>query len=538
LKRLFFVILILLPSAFNLLPAGAQPLNSIFENNTLVSFDKYVYGLDSAFHTSMRPYLVTDMRKTFDYDSIVKSYKISKYADKKALNLIFNRSLIVLNKKDYGFTIDPLFDWGTGYDFKNNSNTWINTRGFLVTGYLGKNFAFATTFYETQAKVPLWINDYVSLRDVMPGQGMVKPFGNGAWDYGNASGYISWSPSKFFNFQLGHGKQFWGDGYRSLILSDFSLYHPYIMLDVQFWKIKYLVMYSEFTHPDAVLYNTSGDPIYARKYSTMHYLSFTPRKRWDISFFETIVWQSADSNVYRGFDPNYLNPIIFFQPIEYNLGSGDNVLMGLNLRFIVLKGFALYSQFVIDEFKYSEMISGKGWSGNKYAWQLGGKAFDVFGVNGLNLQTEFNLIRPYTYSHYTLVENYSNAKEPLAHPSGANIKEVVAIAKYNWNRLYFNAKYIWSAGGLDTAGLNFGKNIFLSYLTAPNEYGNYTTQGLYTTLNQLDLSVSYLLNPATNANFFVGATLRREKNSQMDKSYTYFNFGFRTSLRNLYYDFF
>jgi hypothetical protein len=212
--------------------------------------------------------------------------------------------------------------------------------------------------------------------------------------------------------------------------------------------------------------------------------------------------------------------------------------MGLNLRFIVLKGFALYSQFVIDEFKYSEMISGKGWSGNKYAWQLGGKAFDVFGVNGLNLQTEFNLIRPYTYSHYTLVENYSNAKEPLAHPSGANIKEVVAIAKYNWNRLYFNAKYIWSAGGLDTAGLNFGKNIFLSYLTAPNEYGNYTTQGLYTTLNQLDLSVSYLLNPATNANFFVGATLRREKNSQMDKSYTYFNFGFRTSLRNLYYDFF
>jgi hypothetical protein len=184
------------------------------------------------------------------------------------------------------------------------------------------------------------------------------------------------------------------------------------------------------------------------------------------------------------------------------------------------------------------MTAGNGWSGNKYAVQLGLKSFDLLGIKNLNLQTEMNLIRPYMYSHYNPVQNFSNAREPLAHPSGANIREVIGIAKYNYKRLYFNAKYVWSAGGLDDAGVNYGKNIFNDPSTAPNEYGNYITQGVYTTLSQFDFTLSYLINPATNANFFIGTTLRKEHNVDIDKMYNQWNFGFRTSLRNIYYDFF
>ena len=537
-KRIALFLIYLLPSAFSLLPMAAQPLNSIYENNSLVSFDRYVYKPDSIFHTSIRPYLVGDLVKKFNYDSVYGSYMIKRFAGRKAMNLIFNRNLIVLDEKDYGFTIDPLFDWGAGYDFKNKRNTWINTRGIIFKGYITRNVDFSTTFYETQSKVPLWISEYAGLRGIMPGQGRVKAFGSDAFDYANASGYISWSPSRYFNFQLGHGKQFYGDGYRSLILSDFSIYHPYFAFTTDFWKIKYQVMYSQFSHPDQVLYNTSGDPVYSRKFSTMHILSYSPSKRWEISLFEAVIWQPSDSNVNRGFDFNYLDPVIMLRPLEFNEGSGDNELLAFNLRYTPFKSTVLYGQLLFDEFKFKEMISGKGWAGNKYAWQLGIKSFDVAEIEGLNLQAEFNLIRPYTYSHYTLVENYSNGKEPLAHPSGANIKELVAIAKYNWKRVYFNAKYVWSAGGIDSAGINYGRNIFLNYLSAPNEYHNYTTQGLYTTLNQFDFTISYLLNPSTDANFFIGATLRREKNAKENLRYSYFSFGFRTSLRNLYYDFF
>lgn len=517
--------------------SNAQHQNSIYDNNSLVSFDKYIYSTDSIFHTSVRPYFIPEMQSAFAYDSIMESYDIVRFRGKKALDLIFNRNLIELKKEDFGFTLDPLFDFGVGGDPENNRSYWINTRGFLAQGYIGKNVAFSTSFYETQSKVPLWVNTYAASRGAVPGQGRYKGYGNDALDYANASGYVSWSPGKHFNFQLGHGKQFWGDGYRSMMLSDFSLSHPYLMVSTNFWKIRYVNLYSQFTHPD-LWYTAGGDLVYFKKYSTMHYLSYAPGKRWEISLFESIVWHANDSTYKRGFDLSYINPVIFFRPVEFNNGSGDNEMMGMNLRFTASKGIVLYGQFVIDEMKIKEFLSGDGWAGNKYAWQLGFRSFDLFKIKNLNLQAEYNLIRPYMYSHYNLVQSYSNAREPLAHPAGANTKEAVVIAKYNLRRLYFNARYVWEGTGLDESGINYGKNIFRNYQEAPEQYGNHTGQGLYTTLNQMDMSVSYLVNPSTNLNLYAGVTLRHEQNSAMDRRYTVLSFGIRTSLRNLYYDFY
>lgn len=525
----------------------AQPLNLKYENKSYVSPEKYIYSSDSAFHTSIRPFLDSDLREKTSYENYILSQYISRrnsssdntsVIEPTAFNLVFNRNFFIVRKKDYGFTIDPLFDFSFGFDAGNNRSCWTNTRGFIIEGSLGRNFAFSTQFYENQARVPLWIDNYVNSRGIIPGQGRVKAFGSNAWDYANASGYISWSPGKFFNFQFGHGKQFLGDGYRSLILSDHSLSHPYMMITTSFWKIKYVNIYSQFSHPDKIDHKASGDPVYSKKYSTMHYLSYVPWKKLNISLFESIMWSSGDSSYTRGFDFSYLNPVIFYRPVEFNLGSGDNALIGLNLRYSPLKWMTFYGQFVFDEFKIKEMTSGDGWNGNKYAWQLGLKTFDFLGVTDLELQAEYNLVRPYMYSHYDQVQNYSNAKESLAHPSGANIKEAVAIAKYNYKRLYLNIKYVWSGFGLDSAGINYGKNIFRNPQDLPNEYGNLTGQGLYTVLNQMDVSVSLLVNPSTNMNLFISYTLRTEQNSIMNNKYSYFGLGFRTSLRNLYNDFF
>lgn len=523
----------------------SQPLNSIYDNNRFVSFEKSVYDTDSLFHTSIRPYLISDIKRKTNNYSLLKSHYIQRFLrphtphrTSQTLNLVFNRNLVEVRKKDYGFTIDPLFDFGLGKDFRNERSTWINTRGFMVEGWFGKNFAFSTKFYETQSKVPLWIDNYVRRRYIMPGQGIAKDYSSGALDYANSSGYVSYSPGKYINFQLGHGKHFWGDGYRSMILSDHSLYHPYFMITSTFWKIRYVNLYSQFSHPDIKAYQGSGDPVFAKKYNTMHYLSFIPWKKFNISIFESITWMASDTSFHRGYDFNYLNPIIFYRPVEFNISGGDNAMMGMNLRYSPLSWLTFYSQFVFDEMKVKELVAGNGWMGNKHAWQLGFKSFDILGIQNLNFQAEYNLIRPYMYSHYNQLQNYSNAKEPLAHPSGSNIKEAVAIAKYNYKRLYFNLKYVWSATGLDSAGINYGKNIFNNPQTAPKEYGNFTGQGIYTTLNQVDGSVAFLVNPSTNANIYLETTYRTEKNSGMDNSYLQISFGFRTSLRNLYYDFY
>jgi hypothetical protein len=79
-------------------------------------------------------------------------------------------------------------------------------------------------------------------------------------------------------------------------------------------------------------------------------------------------------------------------------------------------------------------------------------------------------------------------------------------------------KYVWSGSGLDSSEISYGKNIFRVYGDHPFEYGNITGQGLYTTLNQLDASVSYLVNPSTNMNIFVSATIRKEENYKNEKT--------------------
>jgi len=515
----------------------SQPLLYRYENRSLVSVDKIVYNADNLFHTSVRPFIVNELDSTAGYTEKMIEYHIT--TDSKLKEILLNRNFIIIKGDDFKITADPLFDFGYGYDFEQKRSQWINTRGFIVDGTLGKNFAFSTTFRETQARLPAWVIDYVFRRHTIPGQGWLKSYaGRTALDFANASGYISWSPGKFFNLRAGHGKNFLGDGYRSLLLSDCSYYYPYFMVTTTFWKIKYVNIWSQFSHPDIIAYRGKGDAIFAKKYSAMHYLSFIPWNKLNFSLFESVTWNAGDSTFHRGFELSYLNPIIFFRPVEFNLGSGDNEILGANIRFTPLNNLVLYGQFVIDEFRIKEMLSSDGWSGNKYAWQAGIKSFNIAGVDNLDLQAEFNLIRPYMYSHYTPVQNWSNAREPLAHPAGANTKEAVAIAKYNYKRLFINAKYIWAATGLDTSDINFGKNIFSTYKLNQGEYGNYTTQGRYTTLNQLDLSVNLLINPATNMNIFISATLRHEHNDVMDNRYSYLSFGIRTSLRNIYYDFY
>ena len=84
-------------------------------------------------------------------------------------------------------------------------------------------------------------------------------------------------------------------------------------------------------------------------------MSWNATKRINVSFFESIVWQSRDSNnANLGYDVNYLNPVIFYRPTEYALGSGDNALIGASFKVRLWKHLQLYGQLIIDEFLLKE----------------------------------------------------------------------------------------------------------------------------------------------------------------------------------------
>jgi hypothetical protein len=98
----------------------------------------------------------------------------------------------------------------------------------------------------------------------------------------------------------------------------------------------------------------------------------------------------------------------------------------MDAKWNFLKRFQLYGQLMLDEFVFSELVTNnQGWWANKYGIQAGLKYIDAFGIDHLDLQAEYNQVRPYTYTHRDSSAYYAHYDTPLAHPLGANFKELI-----------------------------------------------------------------------------------------------------------------
>jgi hypothetical protein len=275
-----------------------------------------------------------------------------------------------------------------------------------------------------------------------------------------------------------------------------------------------------------------------KKWAVMHYLNWNISKKWSIGLFDAVVWQDDDSLGKRGFEMSYANPIIFLRAVEFTTGSSDNALVGLNIKYQVSEKTKIYAQFVLDELRFKEYIDNNGWWANKFGAQVGLRTRNIFNLENLNGFTEFNLVKPYTYTHRNTLRSYTNYGDALAHPLGANFVENVSRLEYSYNRWTSMLQINYAKYGLDSmnGNTNVGSNIFASYDTRDKEYGNKLLQGIPGSLLFIDARLAYLLNPKTNLRIELGYIYR---NSSIDAASTTSNiitFGLRSSFRNLYFD--
>ena len=186
---------------------------------------------------------------------------------------------------------------------------------------------------------------------------------------------------------------------------------------------------------------------------------------------------------------------------------------GLDFKWNFLKHFSFYGQIVLDEFLLNEVKSGNGWWANKQAGQAGLKYINALGIKNLDLQGEVHVIRPYMYQHADQFTSYTNYNQPLAHPLGANLYELIAIARYQpLKRLSLTGKIFNTKIGLDSSynfttfngANNFGSNPLKSYNTVANfhNYGNKIGNGVKTNILFLSFTASYQLKH----NFFIDFT--------------------------------
>ena len=518
------------------------PLNHGYSN----IIEKQLNTKSSSMHTAMKPFIYQDIDTTI-IDSSFKQFKRQKHLyllgnswwSKAALwgeKVLLDENLIVLKSEDFRLKISPLFDLAYGKDTVSGTTTYTNTRGVYLQGQIGKKFFFNSSFLESQAALLPYVQTMVTESGVIPGQGRFKPFKKTGYDFNRASALISYSPNKYFNFQFGQDKLFIGDGYRSLLLSDNSFNYPFFKITTKFWKIQYTNIFTQFTASVTAL-----DQLFPKKYGSFHYLSYNVVKWLNVSLFEGIIWSGANG---RGFDFQYLNPVIFLRPVEYNNGSADNAIIGATAKVKLTDKWHLYGQLVVDEFNLNKVKEAPGWWANKWGIQAGTKVYDLFKVKNLSAQLEFNAVRPYTYTHSDSLSNYSNFNQALAHPLGANFAEGIGFIRYNYKRFFVEARASYAEYGNDTSNINFGQNIFLSYNTGKpkidgpdGDFGHTIGQGQWNSVMYTDLKVALLVNPHTNMRVEVGWMRRSQETLTTTNNTQYFYIGFKTALFNYYTDY-
>ena len=380
---------------------------------------------------------------------------------------------------DFDLHLNPVLYFGAGNDSRSDDMRFINTRGVEVRGMVDNKVGFYTYLTDNQALLPSYVADQMTSNAVIPHEGFWKRYKDGhGVDFLQARGYITFEATKSINIQFGHDRFFIGNGYRSLIFSDYSPPALFLKGNVKVWKLNYLFLLNQMTADTRASSNGSFRG-YPNKFVALHHLSINIGRKLNIGVFESVIFSPDDSLGTDHFRLEYLNPIIFYRAIEQQNGSSDNVLLGLDFKWNALKRLSFYGQFMLDEFVIDNIREGNGWWANKFAVQAGGKYVDAFGISNLDLQGEINLIRPYTYSHHTSYGSYSSYKQPIAHPLGANLKELVGIVRYQpLPRLNLIGKLVFTDIGRDNPDENWGSNILKSYRTRQQEYNNTIGQGI------------------------------------------------------------
>lgn len=520
---------------------GLIPLS----NNRYHRYEAAMNRVGNNAHTAVKPYTFSYVDQYFDLEadreSLMKEER--SWLGKKW----WNEHFFEVAGEDYWFVVDPGVDLQIGRDNGDGINTFNNTRLVNVSGGIGKQITFGASIQESQGRFAGYFNREIERRapdggnpGIVPGRGIAEDGGATIYDYPVATGYVNYKPSKYFDLQIGHGQHFIGDGHRSLVLSDNSQPFPYAKVNAKFWKLDYTVLYTSLRDVRSAV---TADDSFRTKFMVHHYLSWNATKKLNIGLFESVLWQNDNQ---RGFDFNYLNPLIFYQAIELQTGSrGGNALIGATAKYKFTDRVTGYAQLVLDEFSGAAVASGDGGYQNKSAYQLGVKWQNAFKVNNLMLQAEYNRVRPFTYSHNTVVLNYANSNQALAHPWGANFYETTFIGRYTKDRWYGNAQLTLGERGLDindgVDNFSYGGDIYRNEDDRRSDNGNELGQGNRVTFMYAQVEAGYLINPASQLRLY-GQVIFRDFNPHFEigdvreESTTWFNIGLRTDIMNWSFD--
>lgn len=470
-------------STTNLSFSSIKPYNRKYIVETTDYWDSLYYAGDKrakVFTETDKYNMQRFLMANTDWNKPKEIYK----SEKPVLKYFFtNRAnMVEIKNNDFILIANPIINYEQGSKGGNAKSTFINRRGVDMRGIIDNKIGFHFYFTENQERYGDYVTDWRNKFIAYPGGGYVKSFKNGGYDYFDIRADVTWKVAKFMDMQLAYDRNFIGNGYRSLFLSDFSTNYMFLKVKTHFGKFQYQNIFSEL-----VSHRKSGsDRIYPRKYFRASYLNYHATKWLNIGLFEGLILGKTDAISLPLF-----NPIIF---TNVSGNKDDKSYVGADIKMNLLKRFQVYGQFMVDKLKTDELKNK--WWGNKFGYQAGVKYVDAFGIKNLDVQAETNVVRPFTYAANDSVASYNHYNQPLAHPLGANFEEYIGIVRYQpIKKLYLEAKLIYYKQGLDSSILgvnqNYGSNIFSFTNTRPFDNGWRVGTGNLATCTIINFVASY-----------------------------------------------
>jgi len=403
-------------------------------------------------------------------------------------------NMLEVNTPAFHFRLNPALNMQLGRSGEAEQPFFQYSRGVELRAGIDDRVFVYMNLFENQAQYPQYVRDWYNEFYALPGANLVKNYNskflniNNGYDFLLSDGFVGFNLTPHIGAQFGYGRNFIGNGYRSLLLSDFSPNSIYLKLNWQIWKFHFQNIFAEMVSSSP---NLNGNNIIEKKkYMATHHLSINLGPKFNVGLFETVMFSRENH-----FEFHYLNPVILYRAVEQGLGSPDNVILGFDGKWNLFKKVQLYGQLVIDEFLFKRLITdNQGYWANKFAIQAGIKYVNALGIDHLDLQLEYNLARPYTYAHFDTASSYTQSHQPLAHPLGANFKELILMLRYQpIKRLILDARFIRANFGEDGPGENWGANILKNNYQFQREYGNFIGQGVAAQTSLLGFDLSYRL---------------------------------------------
>ncbi|MFD2742970.1 MULTISPECIES: hypothetical protein [Sphingobacterium] len=440
-------------------------------------YQKELYNDTILGHTAVKPLVQQALSST---DTPLRPADTSK---NWFLRKIFDEHLVQIVKDDHTFYLDFLPDLLIGTQRGTvQKGLWTNTRGAQAGLTVGNKFSLYVNFFENQARFPTHIDSSAMRIGGLPGQGFSTGIATGEYDWMNTAVNMTYDLDTAFRVTLAYDKLHIGDGYRSMLVSEspYNFAHAHFSGSVKrfqynsIWGTLLDRFNPRMTEGEDAFTTRMGEGV---KYAAFQYVDYLAANNLTIGAFHSLIW-AQDHGAEK---------------------SGANGGLGLNVKYRPIPKWIVYGQLYAD--RLSKFSFNKD-SDRRTSYQFGVKTHDLFSVDRLNATVEYNQAAPYTYQNENNRINYSNNGEPIAHPNGANFREILAILTYRWNRIDLYGQSMFARYGVDSSPLsNVGQNIFRQDI--PN-IGNRIGQGELRNLLYNEIRAAYIINPRYNLRAEVG----------------------------------